>query len=476
MGCIGGVILLAIVAAIIVPVAAGIFSAVDSIDTSFGTDSSSSSDFDISGEDAVVLPGEPAAPADVVALTSIYDSDSSAVVYRVARLTVGDDEPRWFGPPLDEGTYQVLLAHDATSIYYGDGAAVVAVDLASGAQRWRTPVSDVVSWTCGARCLQTVAGKVLVTTSDGVLVALDAASGAESWQRRMVDSRGSAMVVGERVLVIDGTGAEHDVIVLSPADGAEISRFRPVCLPPDSFGSSRDVDPDGPVIALGDGTAVLGYGTWPGCWERWDLGTGSRIWQAMFEDTSFSTDLIEVHDDATLVTQDSNGGLIVVDLGNGQARVVPGVADQSLVPAAVRSDLILAWAESTRGSRPWTLQAFDPGSLAVRFDHDLGGAAPALPGPSATLVITSGESRVAAGLGGSTVDLVTFTGETSIFSSTTLDASTGTAGPSVDAEVQTDDIIASFIPLRWRGPRLVALVNEGIVEVDASTGTVTGHG
>jgi len=472
VGCVALVIVVAMVGIVVVPVIMGILSLVG--DGGGNPSGTAPPTPDVSGELALVLPGEPAAAADVIAVTSAYDTGVDAVVYRVGRLSTGTPQPRWLGPALVDSTYQVLLANDQTSVFYGDGAAVVALDLATGEQRWRHEVSDEITTTCGDGCLQVVGDQVIAISSDGVVVALDATTGSEVWQRRFVDLRGMAHLVGDRLVVIDRADADYEAIVLSPSDGSEVTRFQPVCASADGFGISTDLDPGDPVVPLADGSVVFGFGVRPVCWDRWNVGAGERRWQTVLDDASFARRPDVVHDEATLVAQGSGGGLLVIDLEQGASRTIDAGPDVTLLPAALGPDLILAYAQSTRGSRPWTLRGFDPATLDLRFERDLAGAEPAGLGP--TSIMSAGAAAVAVEISGDAVLLVSLDGDTSTLTTITLAAADGSVRSTASAVASSDSFISSFSPQVWRTTRLVALVNGRLVEIDAITGAIAGDG
>lgn len=427
-------------------------------------------DLDVSGEDALLLPSEPTEPLDVVALTYHYDRDLEESVHEVARFD-GDDQPMWRGPRLSESQYQVPLLSDGTRLFTVDDDEVQALSLADGTEQWRGSLTDELTWTC-EHCFSLVGDRLLATSSDGVLQAYDTATGKQAWSRRFDDVRAPTHVVGDRVLVIDGTGGDHRGIVLSPADGSELGTVEGSCRRPDGSGSSSDLDPDAQVLPMADGTVLLGYGTWPGCWERRDLATGQVLWQAVLDEVSFSWDLVTVHDQATLVMQDNDEGLLVVDLATGAVRRRPPETDTQLFPLAITSTAHVALSQSTRGSQPWSVVALDPATGAQRWSWSLGERTPAVGTFGASTIVSSNEQQVAIHADDGGVDLVTVDGETGDLTVERIDMATGSAGP--ERLVDQPEVSGSlrFVPLGWRGRQAALLVGDGIVALDLDTATV----
>lgn len=471
-GCVGWGILAFVLVMFAVPIGA-VLVANDVIDDVTGIDLDGDGDgldLSISGESALLLPSEPTQPLDVVALTYHYDRGLEESVHEVARFA-GDDTPLWRGPVLDDSQYQVPLLSDGTSLFTTDDDEVQALSLRDGTERWRGSLTDEFSWTC-EQCFSLAGNRLLVTSSDGVLQAYDTETGRQAWSRRFDDSRAPTYVVGDRVLVIDGTGGDHRGIVLSPTDGTELGVVDARCQSPDGSGSGEGLDPDAQVLPLADGTVLLGYGTWPGCWERRDLATGAVLWQAVLPEVSFSWDLATVQDGTTLLMQDNDDGLVVVDLATGTTRTRAADTDTELFPLAIAADAHIALARSTRGSQPWSLVALDPASGAQRWTWSLGDAGPAINTFGASTIVSSNEQQVALHVDGDGIDLVTVDGETSDLTVERVAIATGVPGPS--RVIDRPEYVGAlrFVPLGWRGRQAALLAGDTILVIDLDTATI----
>lgn len=472
-GCLATWIILVVVLAGIVPVVIAVVgtSAIEDAFDDIGGQISGVADRRVSGETALLLPGEPNGAVGLVALTSYYDRGSATTVHEVARYD-GADKPLWTGPALGESAYQVAMASDGRRVVYADESQVIALDLADGVEQWRTPVSDVVDGRC-ATCVSMVGGQVLVTSADGVLHALDGETGATTWERRFEDQRGTTHVAGDRIVVIDGPPSERRAIVLGVPDGAELASFTPSCADagaPTGFGDGIDVD--SPVLPQLDGSIVVAYGTWPGCIDRWDVATATLRWQAKLPETSYSWDLQVVQGGATLVTQDGEGSLAAVDLESGAARTLPAGEDVELYPVGLGPDVVIALAKGTRGSARWDVRGLDPATGAVRWTSSLGEAVPSIDAYGASAIVSSNETHAAVHVDGAGVHVVSLDGGIGDLTVQHLDPATGTAEAARVIPMDHGPGSLSFVPLGWPPNRSVLLLGDDIAVVDLPSATL----
>lgn len=156
-----------------------------------------------------------------------------------------------------------------TDLADGDTGGITAVELATGAIRWRVRTKKPIR---GG--LAFVAGLVVTTQIDGEVLALDAVSGAVRWRRAM--SRGFApqagavfsppAVSGDAVFV----GHQRAIAALSARDGAVRWHDDPV---PDGRNSQSAA-----AIAIGHGLAIGTFHRELGGVIAWDAKTGERRW------------------------------------------------------------------------------------------------------------------------------------------------------------------------------------------------------
>lgn len=464
-GCLGGIVLILLVGAAI-PVAIVLFAsdaARNAIDSVFRQE------LTITGESVLLLPGEPGDPVRMIALTSVYDTGRSEVVNRVARFD-GGGEPTWSGPELSEGQYQVHLLSDGNRVYTTDDDEVVALSLADGTEQWRGSLTDEILWNC-ENCFSLAGDRLLVTASDGILTAFDTETGAQRWTRRFDDTRASTYVAGDRVLMVDGAGIDHRGIVVNPADGVELATFSGSCQQ-DGSPITSGFGVDDPVIPMADGSVVMGFGSWPACWQRVDLSTGQPRWNVLLPDGDARYDIGRTHDGATLVAQDGNDGLTVIDLATGAARPIAAVPDASTFPIAVTADTVVTLRESSRGSRPWSVAAYDLGDGAERWTWALDDAVPTTGTFGASAIVSSEERHVAIAVRDQRVDMVTVDGDTSDLTVERLDLATGVAAPKSTIDRPSIVGALTYVDMGWPPGRAVVLVSRQVVVVDLDTASV----
>jgi outer membrane protein assembly factor BamB/predicted phosphodiesterase len=156
-----------------------------------------------------------------------------------------------------------------TDLADGDTGGVTAVDLATGAIRWRARTKKPIR---GG--LAFVDGLVVTTQIDGNVLAFDAQTGAVRWQRAM--STGFApqagavfsppTVLGDVVFV----GHQRAIAALSAHDGAV--RWHDDPIPEGRFSQSAA------AIGIGHGLAVGTFHHEAGGVIAWDASTGERRW------------------------------------------------------------------------------------------------------------------------------------------------------------------------------------------------------
>jgi outer membrane protein assembly factor BamB len=116
--------------------------------------------------------------------------------------------------------------------WHADGKqCVVALDAATGKERWRTPIAPEYanSMGNGTRATPAIAGDhVYILSGEGILAGLNFADGKVLWSTNLVEQAGmqpaeygvsaSPLVVGDRVVVIAG-GPQATVVAVNAADG-----------------------------------------------------------------------------------------------------------------------------------------------------------------------------------------------------------------------------------------------------------------
>ncbi len=185
--------------------------------------------------------------------------------------------------PLGSGYAGIAVAEGAlvTAGGYGEKDYVVALDPATGAERWRAPLGPAHKGHDGSHDgpISTPAiagGRVFALGAAGQLVALDLASGKELWRVHLVDDLGSEKPFydfGSSPLVVDGTvilqiGGEAGAVAGFDA-GTGALRWRVV---------EDQIATESPILAEMDGrrqVLVLGNTYLTGL----DPATGAILWQ-----------------------------------------------------------------------------------------------------------------------------------------------------------------------------------------------------
>lgn len=158
------------------------------------------------------------------------DGDVVYAVGGVVRLAGATGEPRWTLPgvdafaPIAQGSGVVAVVGVTPA-----GEALVCIDEATGAERWRVPFSAALL------VGPAVAGPVVVAVSDvGLVQAFDRLTGAPVWSRKLRSPPdASPVVVGGRVVVAetgdieDSYNREHRVTVLDAATGRFLGSAEP---------------------------------------------------------------------------------------------------------------------------------------------------------------------------------------------------------------------------------------------------------
>lgn len=466
LGCVLPIVGLAV--GIIVAVVAIVLAAQDAIDTAV----SGSGSRDVVEGAVIELPGEPGR-ATFVALARRYDTGRGATIAELLLLQEGDDDAVWISEPIGENLGTTVLVADAANVYVLADREIVAVDLASGEQRWSQALSDTYPGGC-ATCLQATGAHVVVKTIDGMLRSFDGATGAQAWERRLADTSAPVTAVGGRIVVVDRPEATVVVDVLDAASGQPVSSFAPVC-ERSSGGIGSTPDSSSILVPGADGTSLfVGFGLSPGCWQRWDVATGQLAWDVRLDDgyvtASFGGSAIEADGWLQFASQESVGA---IDVASGTFVPFPVLPDFELAPLGGGGGRSAFWARGTRGTPTYEIWVFDNATGAHLSRNLFGEAEPATLAPSsivsdedgvllATVAdgevwltqITASEPRTIVSqrfpLGGERPPTVT--------GAATLDAESGVF--TVDAEP-------------WRGTTAVFVADEQLVLVDAASGTLS---
>jgi outer membrane protein assembly factor BamB len=159
-----------------------------------------------------------------------------------------------------------------TATDQGDGSSggVVALDLATGAIRWR--VTTPLQVRGGAAVSGTTVAAVQL---DGTVLGLDADTGATRWRSEL----GAGITPGAAAIFAPPATDAGDILVgnqrrlaaISAAEGAMVWAVDPVPLGQDSQALS--------AIAISDGVAIGAFNRALGGVGAWDRSTGAELWR-----------------------------------------------------------------------------------------------------------------------------------------------------------------------------------------------------
>lgn len=153
-------------------------------------------------------------------LVAVKDEDRPAGGVEALDLATG--APRWRSA-LASSVKGAPVVHGATVIAVDASGDTVGLDLADGTQRWRVPSPDPLRLFAFAD--PTLAGDAVIVGDLSHLRALDAATGALRWERRDLSPYQSivghaAPVLAGDVLVVGAWPSPRSLVGLDPATGA----------------------------------------------------------------------------------------------------------------------------------------------------------------------------------------------------------------------------------------------------------------
>jgi len=173
-------------------------------------------------------------------------------------------------PAIANGAVYVAV----TDLGDGNAGGIVALDLATGAVRWRVPTEKPVRGGVAA-----AGDTVTAVQIDGNVLAIDASTGAVRWRYAM--STGLRHEAGAAFASVATEGGDflvgHQRHVAALSKGAPQWVADPV---PDGVDSQSAA-----ALAVGGGLVIGTFNRWAGGVMAWDRATGTRAWQYETEDT-----------------------------------------------------------------------------------------------------------------------------------------------------------------------------------------------
>jgi outer membrane protein assembly factor BamB len=214
----------------------------------------------------------------------------------------------------DTGQLSFLAADDGLLVasdlqgdaenYVWDSLDLVAVDAATGAERWRIERPGEAAWTSAARLQD---GRLLVAFGTRV-VSLDPATGDELWSWGIQDDRRIRLtaLVGDTALVVRTHHAGGDRAVLVALDAGDGSvRWRRLL--------DRGIDQS---VAAGDGRVYVDLGR---RLLALSLGDGERLWSTSVPDRStFGGSSLIGGAGVLYADLNSPGDIVMLDAADGE--------------------------------------------------------------------------------------------------------------------------------------------------------------
>lgn len=470
-GCgLGGlIVLIVVIAAIGIPLFA--------IAKDGGFDTSTPMNFaDVS---PAVLPGEPSGPASFVTISSRYDSDRSASVYALVKSDGVSSDPVWSTDLEGQASGARTILTDGASVFVAIDRTVTVVSAATGSVTWTATLTDALEFNVCEGCFQLHGTSLVALTADGNMQAFDTATGAALWSRLLEDTPDTMYDTGPHVVVLDGVAPEYALVTLDPATGAEVARFVPVCVDPESPSFSTELSTSSTLLASATPDRIwILDGSSPTCIQQYDVTTGTMVSQAVTDDESgsLSSSPILLETPLGLVITSYRTLGLVDPTGTTYRQIVTG-DDTDLAPVGATPTAIIVNATNRRGTASTSVRAIDPNTGATFWDAPMGTAIAvepdlAHPAQFQETSINQGGTYVARVDGGA-IRILTmreFGDDSQQLILDSLDATTGTAQPSVTVSGDSDDIIPDLGAGTWTGSRLVTGAGDDqVVLVDFST-------
>ena len=153
----------------------------------------------------------------------------------VARSTLPDKPPLLWTYEAGEAIESSAAIADGTVFVAAQPGELVALDLGSGAVRWKYPIEGRAS---ASRRRRSRGGRVYVGDLKGTLHAVDARTGKAAWTYKTEgEIKSSPVVVGDRVLIGSYDGHLHAVAARTGQAALEVQDRRPG--PRDAGGGGR---------------------------------------------------------------------------------------------------------------------------------------------------------------------------------------------------------------------------------------------
>lgn len=264
--------------------------------------------WDWRGDLPALSPGVHELSVDAVSPTGLHASTTStiAVCDPDGWVTAVGGHLLSASPAIANHTVYVTV----TDLADGDTGGVVALDLVTGAIKWRAPTTIQVRGGVAV-----VGDVVVVPRIDGVILGLDAATGTRRWSYTLRAGTAPEAAATFASVTADGAdvliGHQRAFAVLDAADGHPRWRNDPV---PEGENSQSLA-----AVAVGDGIVVGTFNRALGGVLAWDRATGAPLWQLDTEDT-IAINATPVIADHTVFIVNAADQVTAIDLATGAVK------------------------------------------------------------------------------------------------------------------------------------------------------------
>lgn len=311
------------------------------------------------------LKADQSTPDDILVYGMGYDQTRHSDLDQINLETIDDLRPVWTYSLADtRGQESFPIIHDGT-MYLTTHNATMALDALTGRQKWKSnieyPAETPRVACCGIvnRGVAILDGTLFRTTLDAHVIALDAATGEEKWRTKSIDfktgySMTVAPLIADGVVIVGISGGEYGIRGYiegyDPATGERVWRTYTVPAPgepgSETWTDGGDAwkrgggpawltgtyDPDLNTVYWGVGNAASwnagarpGDNLYTGSMLALDPKTGSIKWHYQFTPNDpFDYDgtnelvLTEIDDRKVVMQANRNGFFYVIDRTNGE--------------------------------------------------------------------------------------------------------------------------------------------------------------
>ncbi len=420
---------------------------------------------------AMILPGDDGGASGAVIYTYDGTKDTRFLVY----FDGATRDLRWQTDPLGDDSYRTQIAASDTLVFAAVKTDLMAIDRVSGTVVWDASISDEIPSSCPGGCLRVVGSRVVALSSDGRLTGFDAPSGRVVWSIRLDGTPDQFFIANGQIGVFDRRDGKVVLPVIDAMDGSEKRVLTPECLD-ESSGFVDEPDLNSPVVVAPDqDSVVMAFGFFSSCVQRWNVTTGSPMWNAMLGDLSFSP----AFDPGPKLSGNSiyvapQNQLVRINMADGEWELLVEDPDYEFVPLEARGDILITRAKRTRGTTRFELWGVNLSTGRLAWQHPLPGSEP-LDGPDSMVgLIDKQDSAWTSHLAPAGLIMVTATADPHQLTVETLDPATGTSGGAsvIPLTGISGDFYAVPDIMGWYRDQLWMIVEGRMLVVDPGEGKI----